>query len=221
LKPAEPFSRTNHDTSVVSHSNNESIDDRGDDNDNDGGPTGGPSGGPTGPSNGAASGNREKGDDTDVEEEEKVRRLFRQRNSVNYAKEMVTKKDLYREDEFEDESESDFSSGSEDESDEEESLSEEEESQIGAKKRRTSLPVKNHRRVMRSSTQAQPYEISCQQDETNGMAGAVLKFLQDQSLTQGPPNKSGKRRRITRGKAEWKQLVRGLLKRKRRLIKKS
>ncbi len=29
-----------------------------------------------------------------------------------------------------------------------------------------------------------------------------LKFLQDQSLTQRPPNQSGKRRRIARGKTE-------------------
>ena len=114
---------------------------------------------------------------------------------------MVTKEDLYREDQFEDESESDFSVGSEDESHEEESLSEEEENQSGAKKRRKSLPVKNYRQIMRSSTQAQPNEISCQQEEANGMAGAILKILQDQSLTQRP-NQSGKRRRIARGKAE-------------------
>ena len=108
---------------------------------------------------------------------------------------MVTKEDLYREDQFEDESESDFSVGSEDESHEEESLSEEEENQSGAKKRRKSLPVKNYRQIMRSSTQAQPNEISCQQEEANGMAGAILKILQDQSLTQRP-NQSGKRRRM-------------------------
>jgi hypothetical protein len=64
------------------------------------------------------------------------------------------------------------------------------------------LPVQNYRRDLISSTQAQPNETSSQQEEANGMAGAVLKFLQDRALTQGPPNKSGKRRRIARGRAE-------------------
>jgi hypothetical protein len=47
---------------------------------------------------------------------------------------LVTKEVLYREDQFEDESQSDFSGGREDESEDEESLSEGEESQSGAKK---------------------------------------------------------------------------------------
>ncbi len=68
-----------------------------------------------------------------MQEEETVRRLLRQRNSVNYAQELVTKEVLYREDQFESESDSDFSGGSEDESDEQESLSEEEENQSDAK----------------------------------------------------------------------------------------